>query len=178
MNEKGEKMEKELNNIIFTKEIDDAINGYALSITFIAIGIFLLNNLNYFGNQIVSIIILSIFTVIGILGTFVELSKKQFLKGIGELIVGFIFFVPWLLLYIFVNNIWANVISFICLIIGAYGLTLGVIKLGYSIVCNAKTSNKMIRKIIINIFKILPALASFVLVIFNIIKIIMELNNL
>lgn len=171
-------MKKAEKKVEFTEEIDSAINGYALAITFIIIGLFLLNNLDYFGNNVVSIVILSIFTFIGVVGTFTELSKNKAVKGLDNLGIGIVFFIPWLLLYILVNNVWINIACFIFLIIGSYFFIYGTIKIGYSIMNNAKESNKATKIIIKDIFKILPALASFVLVIFNIIKIAIELNNL
>ena len=68
---------KKSKKIVFNEEIDSAISGYTLAITFVGIGIFLLNNLDYFGNKTVSIVILSIFSFIGIVGTFIELGKNS-----------------------------------------------------------------------------------------------------
>ena len=39
---------KKNKKIIFNEEIDSAISGYTLAITFVGIGVFLLNNLDYF----------------------------------------------------------------------------------------------------------------------------------
>lgn len=171
-------MNKSEKEIEFTEEIDSAINGYAIAMTFIIIGLFLLYNLDYFGNNMVSIVILSIFTILGVVGTFVELSKNKIIKGLDDFGIGIVIFIPWLLLYILLNNIWSNIASFILLLVGTYFLISGIIKIGYSIMINAKKSNKKTKTIIKDIFKILPSLASFVLVIFNIIKIAIELNNL
>ena len=45
------------NRIIFSEVIDNSISGFALVITFIVVGIFLLFNKDYFGNETVAIII-------------------------------------------------------------------------------------------------------------------------
>ena len=171
-------MKKLEKKIEFTEEIDSAINGYAIAMTFIIIGLFLLYNLDYFGNNVVSIVILSIFTFWGVVGTFIELSKNNVIKGLDDFGIGIVIFIPWLLLYILLNNIWSNIFSFIFLVFGTYFLISGIIKIGYSIMINARESNRKITTIIKDIFKILPSLASFILVIFNIIKITIELNNL
>ena len=92
---------KKNKKIIFNEEIDSAISGYTLAITFVGIGVFLLNNLDYFGNNIVSIVILSIFSFIGIIGTFIELGKNKEIKGFDDIGMGLFFFIPWLLIYIF-----------------------------------------------------------------------------
>ena len=47
-----EQKKEEKGNI--SKEIDNSISGFALVITFIIVGIFLLFNKDYFGNQIVA----------------------------------------------------------------------------------------------------------------------------
>lgn len=47
MNKRGVNKVKE-KKIVFNETIDNAINGYAVAITFIGIGIFLLNNRDYF----------------------------------------------------------------------------------------------------------------------------------
>lgn len=169
---------KDKKKIIFSEEVDSAINGYALSITFIGVGLFLLNNLNYFGNTIVSIVILTIFTIIGVVGAFSELSKNKLLKGLDDFGTGAIFFGGWLGIYLFINVTWLNIVSFAALILGIYGMSLGLIRVGYSILNDAKRSDKRVKNSIINILKLLPSLASFVLVIFNIIKIINELKKL
>ncbi|MBE5820726.1 MAG: hypothetical protein E7310_07995 [Clostridiales bacterium] len=171
-------MKKEKKKVEFTEEINSAINGYALAITFIIIGLFLLYNLDYFGNNVVSIVILSIFTFFGVVGTFIELSRNKIIKGLDDFGIGIVIFIPWLLLYILLNNIWSNIPSFILLFLGTYFLISGIIKIGYSIMINARKSNKKTTTVIKDIFKILPSLASFVLVIFNIIKIAIEINNL
>lgn len=84
-------MNKSEKKIEFTEEIDSAINGYALAMTFIIIGVFLLNNLDYFGNNVVSVVILSIFTFIGVVGIFIELSKNKFIKGLDDFGIGIVF---------------------------------------------------------------------------------------
>lgn len=169
---------KDIKKIVFSEEVDSAINGYALSITFISVGLFLLNNLNYFGNSIVSIVILIFFTIIGIAGVFLELSKNKLLKGVDDFGTGAIFFGGWLGIYLFINVTWLNIVSFVALIFGIYGMSLGLIRVVYSILNDAKQSDKRFKKSIVNILKLLPSLASFVLVVFNIIKIIHELKKL
>ena len=61
--------------IVFSEEIDSTISGFALVITFIVIGIFLIFNKEYFGNQIVSAVIQWLFIIIGCLGFATEISK-------------------------------------------------------------------------------------------------------
>ena len=167
---------KKSKKIVFNEEIDSAISGYTLAITFVGIGIFLLNNLDYFGNKTVSIVILSIFSFLGIVGTFIELGKNKEIKGFDDLGIGLFFFIPWLLIFLLGHKLWLNVIGFILLILGVYGLVGGAIKILVSFVINDKSSNNKFKKIIITFFKLLPAIATFVLVVCNILKIINEIK--
>lgn len=162
--------------IIFNETIDSAISGYTLAITFVGIGIFLLNNLDYFGNKIVSIVILSIFSFIGIIGTFIELGKNKEIKGFDDIGMGMFFFIPWFLIYFFGQRLWLNIVGFIFLIIGVYGLVGGCIKIVVSFIINEKSSDNKLKKIITTFFKLLPSIASFILVICNILKIIYEMK--
>ena len=167
---------KKSKKIVFNEKIDSAISGYTLAITFVGIGIFLLNNLDYFGNKTVSIVILSIFSFIGIVGTFIELGKNKEIKGFDDLGIGLFFFIPWLLIFLFGHKLWLNVIGFILLILGVYGLVGGAIKILVSFVINDKSGNNKFKKIIITFFRLLPAIASFILVVCNILKIINEIK--
>lgn len=169
---------KKEKKIVFSEEIDNAISGYALAITFIGIGVFLLNNLNYFGNQIVSIVVLSIFSFIGVIGTFIELGKNKRIKGWDDFGVGLFFFIPWLLIYMFGKNIWLNIAGFILLVSGVYGMLSGIIKVIVSIFYEASTKEKKFKNVSFNLFTTLPAIASFVLAIFNIIKIALEIKTM
>lgn len=164
--------------ITFNEKIDNAINGYSLAITFIGIGIFLLNNLEYFGNKIVSIVILSLFSVIGVCGTFVELGKNDTIKGFNDFGAGLVLFTPWLLIYIFGKKVWLNVLGFILLIVGGYGIVTGIIKILVSIFMKNSSQESKLKNICVNFFNVLPAIASFILVVFNILKIALEIQNL
>ena len=67
------KYKKKKNNIVFNENIDSSINGFALVIAFIIIGIILQFDNSFFGNA--TSIIKIVFIVIGILGLFTEINK-------------------------------------------------------------------------------------------------------
>lgn len=171
-------MKNKEKKIYFNEKIDSAINGYALAITFIGIGIFLLNNLNYFGNQVVSLVVLGVFSLFGMLGVMVELSKNDKIKGLDDLSVGLILFTIWVGLFVFVNKIWINILTFILMIIGMYGIVSGIIKIIVSIFIDDKKERSPFKKVIISFIKLLPSIASFALVIFNILKILFEIRGM
>ena len=138
---KKEKVKKP-KEIIFSAEVDSAINGYAIGISFTGIGVFLLLKPDYFAIPVISYILGAIIGVIGVLGTGVELSKHSKVKGLGNLIVGMLFLGGWLLGYTMVNSIWLNVIIFALLVFGCYAVCLGIIQGVVSIARNVRESQK------------------------------------
>ena len=140
----GTKKKKE-KKIIFSEVIDNSISGFALVITFIVVGIFLLFNKDYFGNETVAIIIQWLFIIIGCLGFSTEISKmnkNREIKGIDNLITGIVLIVIWAIIYYFIKHWIGNVIGFFILIIGLYGGCRGIIKIGYSIIEISKRHKK------------------------------------
>lgn len=67
---------KKEKKVTFSEEIDNSISGFALVITFITVGIFLLFNKGYFENQIVANVVQWTFIVIGCLGLGTEVSTE------------------------------------------------------------------------------------------------------
>ena len=65
---------KKEKKVTFSEEIDNSISGFALVITFITVGIFLLFNKGYFENQIVANVVQWTFIVIGFLEFGTEVS--------------------------------------------------------------------------------------------------------
>ena len=140
--EKGKK-EKKPKQIVFSEEIDSAINGYAIGISFTGIGVFLLLKPDYFAIPIISYIVGAIIGVIGVLGTGVELSKHSKVKGMGNLTAGLLFLGGWLLGYVKVHAIWLNILLFSLLVLGCYAVCLGLIQSTVSIVRNIRESRKV-----------------------------------
>ena len=131
--------EKKEKKIVFTKEIDSVINGFALGISFLGIGIFLLVKPDYFFAPIISYILGAIIGAIGVLGIGVELSKTSKIRGMDNLAIGAVLFAIWVISYTKISAVWANVVFFIFLIFGAYAICLGFIQAVYSIISNAKS---------------------------------------
>ena len=127
---------KKEKKITFSEEIDSSISGFSLVITFIIIGIFLLFNKDYFGNETVSTWVQWIFIIIGCLGFGTEVSnmnKKRGIKGIDNLVLGIAFIAIWAIIYYRFNHWVANTISFFFMIFGLYGGVRGIIEIVYSI---------------------------------------------
>ena len=75
---------------------------------------------------------MAVFSFIGVVGTFVELSKNKYIKGLDDLGVGLFCFILWLCC-IKLNIVLINVFTFLLLIMGIYGLISGIIKIIVSI---------------------------------------------
>ena len=170
--------EKKPKEIVFSAEIDSAINGYAIGISFTGIGLFLLLRPDYFTIPIISYIIGAIIGVIGVLGTGIELSKHAKVKGLGNLVVGFLFLGIWLWGYIKVQSIWLNILIFIVLVIGVYAICLGLIQGLVSIVRNVRqiradkdtSKSKAIGGAVTQIILFLTQLCGLLIAIVNVFK--------
>lgn len=157
---------------VFSKIIDDRINGYAIGISFLIISTFLLIKSTYFYFTAITYIIGAIFGIIGIAGIGTELDKTKKIKGIGNLVIGLILLGIWLALYIgFKNNIVANIFGMVFLIIGAYGFVRGLLELLYSIWLGFLKSDQSIGQKIKTIVLFLTQIGGLTLTILNILKV-------
>lgn len=132
---------KNESKIIFSKEIDDKISGFAIAITFVVIGIGLSLSSNFFENEIVSEIIRWIFIVVGLLGMVAEYNKrkkKSSIKGFDDLAAGITCISIAGLILFLVKNIWGKVIFFLIALIGLYGCITALLKISYSVYISMK----------------------------------------
>lgn len=162
--------------IIFSEEIDSTISGFSLVITFIGVGIFLIFNKDYFGNQIVANIIQWIFIVIGCLGFWTEVSKinkKRRISGTDNLSMGIVMIIIWAVVYYIFKHWIGNVIGFFILVIGLYGVARGIIEIGYSITKlrkNSKKEEKHDMSVVKDVVLIFSEIAGMVLIIIQILQ--------
>ena len=165
-------MAKNEKKIVFSEEIDSRITGFALVLAFLSIGIILLLFPNYFGNKLTATIIRWIFIVIGIIGFGTELSKSKSsnIKGIDNFVLGIVFVGGWIVLFVYLNIWWINIISFFILLFGLYGLYRGLIEIIYSAVQTSKNYIETKKSVTTDIILLITKIASLVLVIFQIIK--------
>ena len=98
---KEEKPQKE-KKIVFSEEIDGKISGFAVALAFIAVGVLLVFDGSYFGNETVSTIVRWVFIIVGTGGLLVYILKigKGDIKGIGNFALGVLFIAIWLVLYL------------------------------------------------------------------------------
>lgn len=167
---------KQAKKVTFSEEVDSSISGFALVITFIIVGIFLLFNKDYFGNQIVATIIQCLFITIGLLGFGTEISKlnkNRGIKGIDDLIIGIIIVAIWAVIYYWVKNWIGNLIGFFFLIIGLYGGCRGILEILYSLTKinrEHKETQKSRIEIIKEIILILSEIAGIALIVIQILQ--------
>lgn len=145
------KYKKKKNNIVFNENIDSSINGFALVIAFIIIGIILQFDNSFFGNA--TSIIKIVFIVIGILGLFTEISKLNInyeIKGLNNIGSGLFLLIISYLLKVYINpNNWFEILFilyevflFFIILISVYGLCKGLIEMFFSLYKNYKEKNK------------------------------------
>lgn len=152
--------------------IDSKINGYAIGISFLLISTFLLINNTYFYWTGLTYCVGAVFGVIGIAGIGSEIDKSKKIKGIGNLIVGFLCLMVWLAIYFLLkNNPIANTFGMVFLIIGAYGFVRGLLEMFYSIWLSVVNSDRSFTKITKAIFLFITQLCGLTLTILNILKI-------
>lgn len=161
--------------IVFSIEIDSALNGYAIGISFVGIGLFLLFNPTYFFLPSISYIVGAIIGTIGVLGTGLELSKSSKIKGMDNLCLGLISCGIWLASYLYIKTLLANIISFLFLIFGCYAVFLGLIQGAYSIIFNYKMGKnekdrKGIGALLSQSILFMTQLCSLIIAILNIVK--------
>ncbi len=163
---------------VFSETIDSAINGYALGVSFLAIGVFLLLKPDYFFSPIVSYIVGAVIGVIGFFGTGIELSNSSKIKGMDNLTFGVVLLAIWVVTYLKISTIWANIVFFFFLVSGAYAVCLGLIQGVYSILNNIKLSKLNaedtdgIGKIISQVILFLTQICGLAVAVFNVIKVV------
>ncbi|MGU8579206.1 hypothetical protein ACV3RC_07875 [Clostridium perfringens] len=158
--------------ITFSEEVDSKITGVSMVLAFLTWGIFLLLCPNYFGSILATTIIRWIFIIVGLLGLIVELTndKKSKIKGLDDFFCGMIFIGIWISIFIFINNLWINIFSFIFFCVGSFGIYEGAIKIIYSLIQNIKEKEESKKSIFADILLFLTKVASLILVILQIIK--------
>lgn len=145
--------------IIFDEKTDSTINGFAVVLAFVVIGIILQFDNDFFGAA--TNFIKGFFIIIGILGLFTEVKNLNFrfdIKGLDNVMIGVFMLVIIFLMrsYINVDN-WFVIIKysyqlilFFLILICIYGFARGIIEMGYSIIKNYVNDGKNKKK---NIFK-------------------------
>lgn len=169
------KVNKETNRqIVFSEKTDDAINGYALAITFVLISIFVFVKNDYFYFPIIANIVGVFLGIIGIVGCGIEISKSVSIKGIGNICLGILCLLLWYAIYICINNIILNILVFSLLMLGCYGIALGILQFFYSvgtlISSVIKENDKM--NALKDVFLLLTQLLGVVLTLLNILKLV------
>jgi len=144
------KKEKNVKKIVFDPKTDSLIEGFALVIAFVFLGIMLEFNKSYFGgaNNVVKIT----FIVIGILGLFTEVSNLNLnynIKGLDNIGVGvFLMFLLYLIEKFVNTNSWLyffvilyEALIIIILLLCIYSFSVGIIQMFYSLYLNYKNKN-------------------------------------
>jgi hypothetical protein len=172
---------KKPKKITFNEKIDSLINGFAVVLTYIIIGIILQFDNSFFGSS--TAIIKISFIICGVLGFFTEIMKinaEHNIKGIESIFIGLMLFLGAYLAKNYISSmniagIWFtifNVITirylvlFLLMLISIYGFFSGILELSYSMYLRYKESNRdeKNKKLFTNIILILSQLLGLILI--------------
>lgn len=136
-------------------------------------GLLILYNLGYFGNEVVGNTVRWLFIGTGIFGSLTEFGKiKELSKiaGLNDIWAGCICFAICFVFYHFEGNIAYRITSFVLLLIGVYGFIYGLLSIVYSLIKNRKTKVRSKANDISEILAFLTKIASLILVVLQIVK--------
>ena len=160
--------------IVFNKEIDSSISGFALVFAFILIGVFLQFNSNFFSES--NTLIKIIFVIFGIIGFFTEMNNlnlKFKIKGIDNIGIGIVLLLILYILYKFIDfSKWFKIfigiyelMFFIFLLISIYAIFAGLLQMSYSFYLNYKSNEHKKYKVFSSLIVILTQISGLVLII-------------
>lgn len=158
--------------VVFTKEIDSKISGFAIAFSFISVGILLLCYPGYFGNSLMTTVFRWVFIFFGIIGLAAEIGKTRSdsaIKGIDDLVIGLVLLGLWLVCFLLGNSI-LNMVALSLLVFGLYGTSRGVMEVVYSFSLQKRRTGEAKGKAITDILLLVTQLASFALVILQLVK--------
>ena len=169
---KTKKQKKSL--IVFSEKIDDAIDGYSVGLTFIAISAFFFLNEDYLHNAIATQILGAVIGVSGVIGCMLQLSKSSSIKGFDDFGIGLASFFIWLALYVKVNSFALNIFIIVFLTFGLYGMIRGAITIIYSFITTTviPKEKKSLTAKAKDVFLFITQIFGFILTTLNILKII------
>lgn len=118
------------------KETESEINGLALILAFIVIGVILQFFPTYFKSELATAIVKWVFVGIGVLGILGEIvsaeKRKPDIEGYSEFGVGLVFIAAWIISLKWSGLLVVNLLSFLPLFLGAYSLFVGLQKIIYT----------------------------------------------
>lgn len=154
-------------SIVFSKEVDSSINGFAVGISFSLISAFMFWKSDYFSLPVITYSVGALLGAIGIWGCGIEISRIIRIKGFSDFILGAFFLLLWGVLYFVFNLLVLNVIGFLLLVLGCYGSLRGLFFIGYSFAVGMKGKGGLLK----NLLLLLTQLSGVILTILNILKI-------
>lgn len=158
--------------IVFSEEIDSSINGFALGISFVMLAIFVVY-FKIFNNAIIEKCVAIFLLIFGIAGTITEIGriKKGDIKGLDDLIIGFIISVLSIVGILKLQNMYYNIGLFVVLLLGSFGTVKGILEIFYSLRLQRRKSNNTKMEIM----KIIVAITEIIALIIAVIQLVQEL---
>ena len=152
--------EENTTKIIFSEEIDSFISGISLGLAFIIIAVFIYFN-GAFHNVLVDRIVILILTVVGLMGTGLEINKinnQNKIYGLDNFFIGTLFLGACIFLIIRFNNLFINIGCVLVLLLSTFGTCQGLLQILYSLKLKRRKSNNKkleVLKLIILITEVL-----------------------
>jgi hypothetical protein len=165
--------------IVFSEDIDHKISGFSLGFAFITTGLILLVFPDFFISESITDIIRKTYIFVGIIGLIVELNKNKSndIKGIGDLVLGLSIILIAIIIYIYIDMIVFNILSFLLLQIALFGFFRGLVSIIYSLILKTKNNSTTKKNIISEILLMFTRFASLTLIIFQIIEVVRNYTN-
>ena len=165
---------KNTKKITFSPEIDDAINGFSIGLTFLTASLFLYLKNDYLTGDIYTVILSTLIGLFGFCMCSIQLGKSPKVERLVDFAIGFFFFILWLLVYKKLNLLFTNFIALVLFILGVYGMIRGTIEIGYSICTRIviRSPEKRRTTQAKELFLLFSQFCGLVLTVLNILKII------
>jgi hypothetical protein len=172
----GKVKQNKVKKIIFDERTDSTINGFAVVLAFVGVGIILQLDNNFFG--LATNFIKIVFIVVGILGFITEVNRLNFkndIKGLYNLLLGVFLLIILIAMktyihadsWFFIIKYFYQVLLFLFILFSIYGFARGLIEMIYSIMINYKKDNGKLKKesVFKNIVFVLSQLFGLLLII-------------
>ncbi len=164
---------EENREIVFSKETDSIIEGFALSLAFLSVALFVWFD-RTFHNRMAETIVCIVMLIFGISGAFFEIEKVSYkrIEGLSDLGTGIFVSVLSFLGIIKLDYIIVDIICLFFLFVGVYALYSGFFKILYSLkIQERKSKNKKVE-----LFKIITGLTEVIALIVVILQLVMEVK--
>ncbi|OBZ14641.1 hypothetical protein A8L34_12020 [Bacillus sp. FJAT-27264] len=167
------KQNKETKKTIKTEK-ENIQHGIAIALSFLVSSFLLFLLPVYLFNNAITYFVSILFAIIGVGGLGIELNKlSSNPKGLGldNLGIGLVLGTIWTIFYYYFNLWWINLIILPLMLLGCYGIILGIINIFDNLFSSFSSPEKSKGKFFIKLPVVIAQLAGFILTIMQILQI-------